>query len=107
MQIKRKNRSNRLILPIGTFLFIFIVLILYFKLFGAPDRYNVFSYESGVPYSWNDIYNNIYYFIVTSLFLTIFFLLVTNNVKKNKEKRIEAARKRIAEREKERKNMKK
>jgi hypothetical protein len=79
------------------YIFVFCLTIIVFKLFGYPDRYGLVS---SYPYSWKEIYQILPTIAFKTLLISILCTIFYSQAKKNEDWRIEQARKRIAEREK-------
>jgi hypothetical protein len=79
------------------FVFVFFITIIAFKLFGYPDRYDL---TPSYPYSWKEIYQILPAIAFKSLIICILCTIFYSQAKKNEDWRMEQARKRIAEKEK-------
>ena len=77
----------------------FVLTVLKFKFFGELSGKG-FNFDDKTPYTWSQIYDILPTFIVGSLVFGVFAGEINVQVNKKQKQDIEAARKRIAEREK-------
>lgn len=94
--MERNNLKSGIII----FIFSLILFILVTKYLGHIDRFTTAYIE---PTSWHAIYSNLLLFIIASLIITLVILQLIKKSNESKAKDIENARKRIEEREKEKK----
>ena len=77
----------------------FVLTVLKFKFFGELSGKG-FNFDDKTPYTWSQIYDILPTFIVGSLLFGVFAGEINVQVNKKQRQDIEAARKRITEREK-------
>lgn len=94
-----RNQNYRLTkYALASFVF-FVLTVLKFKVFGELSGKG-FIFGDKTPYTWSQIYDMLPTFTIGSLVFGVFIGEIFVQVKKKQEQYIEAARKRIAEREK-------
>jgi len=93
--MKKENRFT-----IFIFIFIIIILVAFSKLFGEANRWSNGPIES---LTWSEVQSHALKYIFISALLTIISRYFYIEAEKQKEKDIDKARKRIADREKEEK----
>ena len=103
--MKMKNRLIGLRLYVLWFVIFLIFGIVTRFLFGDAGGKG-FSFGDKTPYTWEKIVDNFAYFLLEASLLALFVVTIFVQVKKKQEQDIEAARKRIAEREKDGENSK-
>ncbi|HOG37095.1 MAG: hypothetical protein KBB61_04905 [Paludibacteraceae bacterium] len=104
--MKNSKIANRLILFAVIFFLILMVTVFIHKIHGNSGRPGSPDYSSAIPWTWVEIENALPLFIGGSLFFTTLLYVVVISSKKKQEQDIEAARKRIAAREKDGKDSK-
>ena len=86
---------------------LYVLWFVIFLIFGIVTRFlfgdtsgRGFSFGDKTPYTWEKIVDNFAYFLLEASLLALFVFTIFVQVKKKQEQDIEAARKRIVEREK-------
>ncbi len=98
--MKNSKIMNRRILFGVVFFVILMVTVFIHKIHGNSGKPGSPDYSSAISWTWVEIENTLPLFIGGSLFLTTLLYVVFISSNKKQKQDIEAARKRIAEREK-------